>query len=115
MKAFSNHGYLVLLCCLLVIFSGCASLFSGVSGSASQPTSVIKLTPTPTSTPTPLTDSDLARSILQGMTLDQKLGKIVIVDFYGATLNSDLAQMIQGNRIGRVLYQYKQANISRTE
>jgi len=110
MKAFSNHGYLVLLCCLLVIFSGCASLFSGVSGSASQPTPVIKLTPTPTSTPTPVTDSDLARSIVQGMSLDQKLGQMVIVEFYGATLNSDLAQMIQGNRIGGVLIENKNGN-----
>jgi beta-N-acetylhexosaminidase len=110
MKAFSNYVYLLLLCCLLVIFSGCASLFSGVSGSASQPTPVIKLTPTPTSTPTPVTDSDLARSIVQGMTLDQKLGQMVIVEFYGATLNSDLAQMIQGNRIGGVLIENKNGN-----
>jgi len=110
MKAFSNYVYLLLLCCLLVIFSGCASLFSGVSGSASQPTPVIKLTPTPTSTPTTVTDSDLARSIVQGMTLDQKLGQMVIVEFYGATLNSDLAQMIQGNRIGGVLIENKNGN-----
>jgi len=117
MKAFSKHsykinihGYLVLLCCLLVIFSGCASLFSGVSGSASQPTPVIKLTPTHTSTPTPVTDSDLARSIVQGMSLDQKLGQMVIVEFYGATLNSDLAQMIQGSRIGGVLIENKNGN-----
>ena len=100
----------MLLCCLLVIFSGCASLFSGVSGSASQPTPVIKLTPTHTSTPTPVTDSDLARSIVQGMSLDQKLGQMVIVEFYGATLNSDLAQMIQGNRIGGVLIENKNGN-----
>ncbi len=100
----------MLLCCLLVIFSGCASLFSGVSGSASQPTPVIKLTPTHTSTPTPVTDSDLARSIVQGMSLDQKLGQMVIVEFYGATLNSDLAQMIQGSRIGGVLIENKNGN-----
>src|SRR5258708_35760208 len=110
MKAFSNYVYAVLLCCLLVIFSGCASLFSGVSGSTSQPTPVIKLTPTHTSTPTPVTDSDLARSIVQGMSLDQKLGQMVIVEFYGATLNSNLAQMIQGNRIGGVLIENKNGN-----
>ncbi len=109
-QAAPHHGYLLLLCCLLVIFSGCASLFSGVSGSASQPTPVIKLTPTHTSTPTPVTDSDLARSIVQGMSLDQKLGQMVIVEFYGATLNSDLAQMIQGNRIGGVLIENKNGN-----
>src|SRR5258708_39977989 len=95
MKAFSNHGYLLLLCCLLVIFSGCASLFSGVSGSASQPTPVIKSKPTPTSTPTPVTDTFLVRSIGRGMTLYQKLEQMVIVEVYGATLNSDLVQISQ--------------------
>jgi len=35
---------------------------------------------------------------------------MVIVEFYGATLNSDLAQMIQGNRIGGVLIENKNGN-----
>src|SRR5262249_43177767 len=100
MKAFSTSKFIILFCCLLVIFSGCASLFSGVTGSAYQPAPVIKKTPT--NIPTPATDSDLARSLVQGMTLDQKLGQMVIVEFYGATLNADLVQMIQGNRIGGV-------------
>src|SRR2546425_10525922 len=78
-----------LLCCLLLIFSGCASLFSGVTGSNYKATPVIKSTPTPTLTSVPVTDSDLARSIVQGMTLNQKLGQMVIVEFYGATLNAD--------------------------
>src|SRR5436853_3894180 len=83
----------VLMCCLLVVFSGCASLFSGVTSSASQSTPVItiKASPTPSPTPIPpLTNSQLAQRIVQGMSLDQKLGQMVIVEFYGATLNSDL-------------------------
>jgi beta-N-acetylhexosaminidase len=107
MKAFSTSKFIVLFCCLLVICSGCTSLFSGVSGSAYQPAPVIKKTPTPTSTPTPATDSDLARSLVQGMTLDQKLGQMVIVEFYGSTLNADL---IQGNRIGGVLIENNNGN-----
>src|SRR6266487_1690079 len=87
--------FVVVLCCLLVILSGCASLFSGVTSSASQSTPVITLKPTPTPSPTPpLTNSQLAQRIVQGMSLDQKLGQMVIVEFYGATLNSDLIQMI---------------------
>lgn len=112
-RAHSSLQFIVLLCCLLVIFSGCSSLFSGVSGSdsSSQVTSVIKSTPTPTPTPTaPVTDSDLARSLIQGMTLDQKLGQMVIVEFYGATLNSDLVQMIRGNQISGVLIENKNGN-----
>src|SRR6516162_178195 len=68
----------LLLCCLLVILSGCASLFSGVTGGSYQLTPVIKSTPTPSPTPTPapLTESELAQRIVQGMSLDQKLGQM---------------------------------------
>src|SRR6266487_1435722 len=103
--------FVVVLCCLLVILSGCASLFSGVTSSASQSTPVITLKPTPTPSPTPpLTNSQLAQRIVQGMSLDQKLGQMVIVEFYGATLNSDLIQMIQGNRVSGVLIENKNGN-----
>src|SRR3954447_18465712 len=62
------------LCCLLFVLSGCASLFSGVSGSGNQakPTVVIlQSTPTPTADPPPmpLSNSDLAQKIVQGMSL----------------------------------------------
>ena len=99
-----------LLCCLLLIFSGCASSFSGVSGSNYKATPVIESTPTPTPTPVPATDSDLAHSIVQGMSLDQKLGQMVIVEFYGATLNADLINMIQGNRVSGVLIENQNGN-----
>src|SRR6266849_10599065 len=101
---------LALLCSLLLIFSGCASLFSGVTGSNYKATPVIESTPTPTPTPVPVTDSDLAHSIVQGMSLDQKLGQMVIVEFYGATLNADLINMIQGNRVSGVLIENQNGN-----
>lgn len=44
------------------------------------------------------------------MSLDQKLGQMVIVEFNGSTLNSDLIQMIQGNRISGVLIENKNGN-----
>src|SRR6266700_5309215 len=105
--------FVVVLCCLLVILSGCASLFSGVTSSASQSTPVITLKPSPTPSPSPtppLTNSQLAQRIVQGMSLDQKLGQMVIVEFYGATLNSDLIQMIQGKRVSGVLIENKNGN-----
>src|SRR6266566_61831 len=100
-RLLTSSAFTLLMCCLLVVFSGCASLLSGVTSGASQPTPVIKLNPTPTPSPTPapLTNSELAQKIVRGMSLDQKLGQMVIVEFYGATLNSDLIQMIQGNRV----------------
>src|SRR5438876_4293780 len=102
----------VVLCCLLVILSGCASLFSGVTSSGSQSTPVITLkpSPTPSPTPTPLTNSQLAQRIVQGMSLDQKLGQMVIVEFYGATVNSDLTQMLRANQVSGVLIENKNGN-----
>src|SRR6516225_7187416 len=47
-RLMSSSVFILLLGCLLVIFSGCSSLFSGVSGYSHQPTPVIKLTPTST-------------------------------------------------------------------
>jgi beta-N-acetylhexosaminidase len=106
----SSSARMLFLCCLLMIFSGCASLLSGVSGNATQPTPGFKPTPTPTTTPAPLTDSEVAQKIVQGISLDQKLGQMVIVEFYGATLNADLVQMIQTNRVSGVLIENKNGN-----
>ena len=111
-RLMSFPAFALILCCMLVILSSCVSLFSGVTGNAVQPTPVIilKPSPLPSPTPTPLTNSQLAQKIVQGMTLDQKLGQMVIVEFYGSTLNSDLIQMIQGNRISGVLIENKNGN-----
>ena len=48
--------------------------------------------------------------IVQNMTLDQKLGQMVIVEFYGSTLNTDLNQMIQGNQVSGVLIENSNGN-----
>jgi beta-N-acetylhexosaminidase len=107
-----------IICCLLLILSGC-SLFPASTNSGARPT------PTPGGTlaastmipadasPTPklpLTDSDIARGIVRNMTLEQKLGQMVIVEFYGPTLNADLMQMIQGSQVGGVLIENKNGN-----
>src|SRR5438270_8522699 len=103
---------IVILSCLALILSGCVSLFSGV-GSSPEPT-VVAVWPTLTATPSPtattLTDAALASSIVQNMTLDEKLGQMVIVEFYGSTLNGDLQHMIQENHISGVLIENKNGN-----
>ncbi|MGZ3617750.1 MAG: glycoside hydrolase family 3 protein [Ktedonobacteraceae bacterium] len=111
-RLISSSAFALILCCVMVILSSCVSLFSGVTGNAVQPTPVITLKPSPTPSPTatPLTNSQLAQRIVQGMSLDQKLGQMVIVEFYGSTLNSDLLQMIQGNRVSGVLIENKNGN-----
>lgn len=105
--------FIVGLSCLLVVLSGCSSLFSGAAGSGRQSTptpAATRVMPTPTPTPAPTTDSDIAHALVQKMSLDEKLGQMVIVEFYGPTLNGDLTQMIKGSHIGGVLIENKNGN-----
>jgi beta-N-acetylhexosaminidase len=103
----------LLYCCLLALLSGCVSLFAGVQGSSSASKANSALTPTATPMPTPVplnTDSEIARALVQHMSLDQKLGQMVISEFYGSTLNGDLTQMIKGSQIGGVLIENANGN-----
>src|SRR6266567_7954757 len=102
--------------CFLLILSGCSLLPENSNGphlspiASASPTGshIINLSPLPTRGS--LTDSDLAMKIVQNMSLDQKLGQMVIVEFYGSTVNTDLNQMIQGNRVSGVLIENKNGN-----
>ncbi len=107
---------IILLACLIFLFSGCSLTPDNSKGAYLSPISTatltvahpITLSPLPT-TP-PLSDSDLAMRIIQNMSLDQKLGQMVIVEFYGATVNGDLTQMLQGNQVSGVLIENKNGN-----
>lgn len=100
----------LLYCCLLILLSGCVAVLQGGTGSASQSTPVAP-TPTPTPTPRPLnTNSEIAQALVQSMNLDQKLGQMVISEFYGATLNNDLIQMVKNLGISGVLIENKNGN-----
>ena len=112
-KYWKRRHYVAALCCLLLILSGCDSLFSGVSGSGSTTAPLVTvtgLTAVTGASPTPVSDSDLASKLVQGMTLDEKLGQMVIVEFYGSTLNADLIHMISINRVSGVLIENKNSN-----
>ena len=97
-------GCALLFCCLLLVLSGCGPQFT----SADQNAPVIVARPT--ATPPLNTDSEIAQALVQRMTLEQKLGQMVISEFYGATLNSDLTQMIKGSQISGVLIENKNGN-----
>jgi beta-N-acetylhexosaminidase len=112
----SKHGYLRLLSILLLLLSACGPVTRTSGGTAgtgnvspTRATSSPRVTPTASAPPT-LTISDLARGIVRTMTLDQKLGQMVIVEFYGATLNSDLQAMIRDDQVGGVLIENKNGN-----
>jgi beta-N-acetylhexosaminidase len=100
---------LVVISCLLLVISGCTTVSSQTSAPATP-----RVTPTvpvqSTVVGKPLTDSDLVTAMVHKMSLDQKLGQMVIVEFYGATLNSDLQQMIAQDNIGGVLIENKNGN-----
>src|SRR5205807_4453700 len=113
-----THTVTFTICCLLLILSGC-SLFpaSPNNGARPIPTAASKLATATfiatnaSSTPAAsLTDSDISRGIIRNMTLEQKLGQMVIVEFYGSTLNTDLMQMLQGSQVGGVLIENKNGN-----
>lgn len=100
--------------CVLVLLSGCVSLLTGVAGATIQitPTARVSvLRPTATATALPLnTDSEIAQALLQKMSLDQKLGQMVISEFYGSTVNSDLTTMLKTSQIGGVLIENANGN-----
>ncbi len=98
----------MLFCGLLLLLGGCSSPFAGAQKQAS-PTPFPS--PTPTATPLPLnTDEEIAHALVQKLSLDQKLGQMVISEFYGSTLNGDLSQMIKNSQIGGVLIENKNGN-----
>src|SRR6266571_5042776 len=108
--------FVTLVSCFLLILSSCSLLPENSNGpylspiASASPTGshIINLSPLPTRGS--LTDSDLAMKIVQNMSLDQKLGQMVIVEFYGSTVNTDLNQMIQSNRVSGVLIENKNGN-----
>ncbi len=108
-KAITWQPMLIGFLCLLL--TGCAS-----SNASTLPTPTVALRPTHTSstqpipTPAPLTDTDLAMALVHTMSLDEKLEQMVIVEFYGSTVTSDLTQMIQGSHVSGVLIENKNGN-----
>ena len=109
----------ILLCCLLLLLSACSSTSQSAPThtKTTHSTPIVSITSTPTPTRTPatitgktLTDADVATRIVHNMSLDEKLGQMVIVEFYGSTLNSDLIQMIQTYHVSGVLIENKNGN-----
>jgi beta-N-acetylhexosaminidase len=102
-----------IFCCLFLFMSACSASAVQNENQSASPTSAS--TPRPTRpalipTPTPLTDSALATAIVRKMTLDQKLGQMVIVEFYGSALSPDLQQMLQADHVSGVLIENKNGN-----
>lgn len=93
------------------LLSGCSSIFSGANSSTVQKTPTVAPPSSPTETPRPLnTDDEIAQALVQSMSLEQKLGQMVISEFQGSTLNSDLTAMLRQYQISGVLIENKNGN-----
>jgi beta-N-acetylhexosaminidase len=118
-----NHAiFMLVLCYMLLYFSGCANLLSGFdSATREHPTPTIpKVTITPT-TKGIRTDSNVesplkaqlakVQQIMAGMTLDQKLGQLLIVEYIGNSYTgTELQYMIAKQYVGGFLYQESNHN-----
>jgi beta-N-acetylhexosaminidase len=117
-------GFPVLMCCILLLLSSCANLLSGVDSAAIPQSTRSSTKPSPTPLPTGTrTDSDLESSlqaelakvqqIMAGMTLDQKLGQLIIVEYLGNSYTgTELQYMIKNQYVGGFLYQESNHNFS---
>jgi len=86
---------------VLMIDSACSTPAS----TATVPTST-RTKPIPTTPPIAgknITEDDLLGAIVQHMSLEQKLGQMVIVEFYSSTFDANLQQMVVKNFISGVL------------
>jgi beta-N-acetylhexosaminidase len=93
---------------VLVIDSACSPSVSTAAVSTPVPTK-----PIPTTPPIPgkkITEDDLLNAIVQHMSLDEKLGQMVIVEFYSSTFDANLQQMVLKNFISGVLIENKNSN-----
>jgi beta-N-acetylhexosaminidase len=115
--------FMIVMCCMVVLLSSCtASLTDALNTSASTPTPDVKPTATPLLVQAK-TDShgvateavlraELARiqSIMAGMTLDQKLGQLIIVEYIGNQYQNGLQYMISQQSVGGYMYQESNHN-----
>ena len=110
----SSITWIALTFCCLLVLGSCSLTPSGNAYLSpiptASPTFAHSMTVVPLPTATPPSIADLAARITQNMTLQEKLGQMTIVEFYGSTLNSDLQSMILKYHIGGVLIENKNGN-----
>ncbi|HZO73970.1 MAG TPA: glycoside hydrolase family 3 N-terminal domain-containing protein [Ktedonobacteraceae bacterium] len=114
---------LLMVCCLALLCSGCANVLGNVtsppsptagrSGSASITQSVAQKADANSFSSEELLRMQLAKvqSIMQGMTLDQKLGQLIMVEYLGKSYQgSGLQNMVAQQFVGGFMYQESNHN-----
>jgi beta-N-acetylhexosaminidase len=114
--SFAYSHILILACCLTFLCSGCAT-------SVSSSTTHMRVTPIPTKvtiTPTPTESAEAilaqqqaaeVRKLVSGMSLEQKLGQLLLVEYIGQDYqDSGLQEMIAQQFVGGFMYQESNHN-----
>ena len=111
-----------MLCCMVIFLSGCSDLLSGIPDTSTptptftRPTTIlipVQLKGDSQDIPTEsLTRSQLEKvqSIMAGMSLDQKLGQLIVVEYIGNNYQSGLQDMISQQFVGGYMYQESNHN-----
>ncbi len=105
-----------MLCCVC-LSSACTTISAAPAHKIAKATSTVVEHPQTIAEPTsvPITEEMIADDIVKHMSLEQKLGQMVIVEFYGSALNADLQAMIQKYAISGVLIENKNGNAQTRE
>ncbi len=111
---YSYHGGIIVLCCLMIVISGCSNIFINTSSTSGKPSS-ISVSTSHASTKADAngiqTEAVLraqltkAQQIIDGMTLDQKLGQLIIVEYFHSDYPTTLQYMVSQQFVGGYLYQ----------
>ena len=101
-----------LVACVLLCLTACAG-YPDTSTASKKQTSTVTPLPTMTATPSPLSpitrhstslDSEAAiNRIISGMTLQQKIAQLLMVEFEGTTYNSDMSGMVRDEQVGGII------------
>ena len=118
-----NCGILI-LCCFLLVLSSCANSARATNSTPdltrTEPQVSHSITPLPTPTPT-LSPAEVllqqqqrkAQQIMQGMSLEQKLGQLIVVEYIGTDYSATgLQEMIAQQYVGGFMYQESNSNFA---
>jgi len=120
-----GYAMLLLLSVLLLFLTSCSNPLDAGTAAAINPNTPVAFQPTataapslvPTSTPDSLQAAKArVMQIMAGMSLDQKLGQLIVVEYLGNSYQgSGLQYMVAQQYIGGILYQYVNHNFSAPE
>lgn len=107
-----SHRLVIVLCCILFFLSSCADA-TGITTSSGGTTSASTSPAQPKSDVNGIGTEEMLRarmskvdSVLQSMSLDEKLGQLLMVEFFGSDYqNTELPYMISQQHVGGYLYQ----------